>query len=104
MLEKISGGMLHLDWSPDCASGTTHAVYRGDLEQGYGSLALEPGYCDVEGTNATIDMGQGDADFFLVVPHLEGKEGGYGVDSDDDARPPANIACYPQTVFDDCAP
>jgi hypothetical protein len=103
-LEKLPGGMLLLDWNPDCGSGTAHAVYRGDLALGYDSLAFEPGNCSVSPTSAVIAAGSGEADFFLVVPHLGGQEGSYGVRSDGDARSPAPVACFPQADSNPCAP
>lgn len=103
-LDKLPGGMLLLDWAPDCGSGTAHAIYRGDLASGYDSLAFEPGYCDVSPTSATIAAGEGEADFFLVVPHFAGLEGSYGTRSNGDARPPAAVACFPQAESNPCAP
>ena len=103
-LGKTPGGMLELVWNPDCGSGTAYSVYRGDLLQGYSSLALESGYCEVSATDVTVSVGPGEADFFIVVPHLDGQEGGYGLDSVGDPRPPATLACHPQADYDDCAP
>jgi len=101
-LGKGPFGTLELAWDPDCGSGTEYAVYRGDLEQGYDSLGLEPGFCSVAGAAATISVGLGSADFFLIVPHTESVEGGYGRDSDGDSRSPAIGACLPQGVVHDC--
>ena len=83
-------------------SRTSYAVYRGDLEVGYESIVPEPGLCDVAGTSATIPLGTGNAEFFLVVPHTAGTEGSYGTSSSG-ARPPAAGACYPQGALAACA-
>ena len=103
-LAKAPGGQLALSWSPDCGSGTGFAVYRGDLTTGYASIAAEPGTCNVEDFGAAVPVGGGVADFFLVVPHLAGLEGSYGLDSQGDGRPPAAEACFPQTTARPCEP
>ena len=103
-VSALSGGMLQLNWNEDCGSGVGYAVYRGDLALGYGSMAPLPGFCVQGGTSAVIPSGAGSADFFLVVPFLNGLEGSYGVDSDGDSRSPAAAACYPEGAVDNCAP
>ena len=98
------GGTLELDWAPDCGSGTSYAVYRGDLAQGYASLAAEPGYCAVPTHHASIPAGSGIADFFLVVPNDGVVEGSYGIDSQGNPRPRASEPCYASSLIDSCAP
>jgi hypothetical protein len=97
-LGKAAPGQLLLSWDADRGGGSSYAVYRGDLEVGYESIVPEPGLCDVAGTSATIPLGTGNAEFFLVVPHTAGTEGSYGA-----ARPPAASACYPQGAVAACA-
>jgi len=97
-------GELTLEWSADCGAATTYGIYRGDLRVGYESIVAEPGACDVTGTSATIPLGSGDAEFFLVVPHKDGEEGGYGTDSSGASRSPAAGGCYPQGAVVVCAP
>ena len=61
-------GDLVFEWGipdPGCLADN-YAVYRGDLTQGYESLAPEPGFCAVAATSATLPLGPGAADFFLV--------------------------------------
>jgi hypothetical protein len=104
---KPAQGQIPLNWDADCGGGSTYAVYRGDLQAGYGSIAPEPGLCDVTGTSATIPLGTGNAEFFLVVPHMNGEEGSYGHGRDRTVtwpRPPAAAACHPQGAVDVCAP
>ncbi|UCF68513.1 MAG: S8 family serine peptidase, partial [Acidobacteriota bacterium] len=95
---------LHLSWNPDCGNGAAYGVYRGDLLVGYSSMAPEPGQCDVSTTSATIPLGPGTADFFLVVPNTGSAEGSYGRDSAPARRPQASAACYPQEQIHHCAP
>ena len=102
-LGRSGGGGLFLDWQPDCGSGTSYAVYRGDLAEGYDSLSFEPGFCSVAATSTELPLGAGDADFFLVVPVLNGFEGEFGFQSPTDTRPPAATTCHPQGSTDDCA-
>jgi M6 family metalloprotease-like protein len=99
---KPAAGQIPLSWDADCGAGSTYAVYRGDLQAGYGSIAPEPGLCDVTGTSTTIPLGTGNAEFFLVVPHTNA-EGSYGLGVSGTARPPAAGACYPQGVVAACA-
>lgn len=102
-LSRSSGGGLFLDWQPDCGSGTSYAVYRGNLAEGYDSLSFEPGFCSVAATSTELPLGAGDADFFLVVPVLNGFEGEFGFQWPTDTRPPAAATCHPQGSTDDCA-
>ena len=102
-IDRSGGGGLFLDWQPDCGSGTSYAVYRGDLAEGYDSLSFEPGFCSVAATLTELPLGAGDADFFLVVPVLNGFEGEFGFQSPTDTRPPAATTCHPQGSTDDCA-
>jgi hypothetical protein len=102
-VDKAAGQFL-LSWEADCAGSSTYAVYRGDLQAGYASIAPEPGLCDVTGTSAMIPLGTGNAEFFLVVPHTDGEERSYGTDSFGTQRPPAANACYPQGAFTVCSP
>lgn len=101
---RSPGGALLLTWNPDCGFGAAYGVYRGDLLLGYDSLAFEPGLCSVEGTSATIPEGPGAAEFFLVVPNVNGDEGSYGLASATWPRAPATIACFPQGSIDECGP
>jgi PKD repeat protein len=96
-------GTLALTWAADCGGASSYAVYRGDLGSGYGSLAPEPGFCDVAATSATLPAGDGLADFFLVVPNDGANEGSYGADSAG-PRAPSGQACYPGGGTDACAP
>ena len=88
----------------DCGDGTAYAIYRGDLSLGYDSIAPVPDFCSVGGTSVLIPRGAGDSDFFLVVPHLNDLEGGYGASSSDDSRSPAILACFPEGNTNDCVP
>jgi hypothetical protein len=104
VLSRGAPGELSLSWQEDCGAGTLYGVYRGDLEQGYGSLAPEPGYCGVSGTGATVPEGEGTADFFLVVPNDGTFEGSYGGDSAGAERSSSLTACHPKDLIDGCAP
>ena len=103
-VDRGAPGELVLSWAADCGHATTYGVYRGDLRVGYDSIVAEPGACNVMGTGATIPLGVGDAEFFLVVPHKDGEEGSYGTDSSGTPRAPAAGGCYPQGAVDLCAP
>ena len=94
-VDKGAPGELLLTWGADCGNGEGYSVYSGDLELGYGSLAPEPGLCDVAATSALVPEGPRDAEFFLVVPYGGGHEGSYGVDSGG-VRAPMAGACRPQ--------
>jgi hypothetical protein len=98
------GGSLQLDWAPDCGTGTAYAIYRGDLLAGYDSLVPEPGSCSVATDEASIPLGDGPADFFLVVPNDGSAEGSYGIDAQGERRPPSSAACYGESLIDSCAP
>jgi len=102
-LSKLPDGQLQLAWGADCGGGTAYAVYRGDLRSGYDSLAPEPGLCSVSGTSAALFPSPGTADFFVVVPHLDGLEGSYGRTSDRN-RDPATTVCFPQGTASECVP
>jgi len=103
-LGKPSASELPMSWAPDCGTADSYAIYRGDLALGYPSLAPEPGACEVTGTEASVPLGPGDADFFLVVPHAVGLEGSFGEKNDMDARSAPAVTCHPQGPLDDCAP
>ncbi len=103
-VDKDVSGDLLLSWAGDCGSGTTFAVYRGDLAAGYGSIAQEPGQCAVAGTSAVIPLGAGAGDFFVVVPNDGAFEGSYGAGSDAVPRAAAAPACLPQAAPAPCAP
>ena len=100
---------LQLTWESECVGGMAYdapeeaasAVYRGDLRAGYLSLGAEPGQCGIAGQSAEIPLGNGDADFFLVVPHDGLTEGSYGRTSNSAERTQATGACFPQNV-DSC--
>jgi polyhydroxybutyrate depolymerase len=103
-IEKSGDGTtLSLRWSTDCGAGTAYGIYRGDLNEGYESIAAEPGFCSVEDTAASIPLGTGDADFFLVVPNTATTEGGYGAGPAGASRPPARSGCHPRATVDACA-
>ncbi len=97
-----SAGALDLAWQPDCGNGMKYSVYRGNLALGYDSLVAES--CNVNGTTVSISEGAGAADFFLVVPNRQNKEGSYGLDSRNIRRALPTNACYPQGAVDSCAP
>jgi hypothetical protein len=81
-----AGGALALGWASDCGGTSKVDVYRGDLALGYESLHPEPGFCATSGTGASIPLGAGKADFFLVVPTDGGFAGSYGRASDGSER------------------
>jgi len=99
-----AGGALALSWTNDCGSGSLYEIYRGDLAAGYASLRPEPGYCAASGTGATLPLGPGSADFFLVVPTDGGFAGSYGRTSDGSEREMSDEACHPRDLVDNCAP
>jgi hypothetical protein len=118
-VSKPSDEELLLEWDGDCGGGADFSVYRGDLVAGYSSLAPEPDLCDVSGTSATVPVGVGASDFFLVAPWVEApygacvlygsehcrSQGSYGADSDSVARPQPAVRCYWETsARHDCAP
>jgi len=103
-LSRPSATEIPLNWAPDCGTADTYAIYRGDLTLGYPSLAPIPGGCEIMGTAASVPLGPGDADFFLVVPHATGLEGSFGWLSPPTARPAPAVLCHPQGPTDDCAP
>jgi len=118
-LSKLSDEELLLEWEGDCGGGADFSVYRGDLQAGYSSLAPEPDLCDVSGTSATLPVGLGAADFFLVAPWVEAPygsctifanehcraQGSYGAESDEVGRPqPANRCYWETSSRHDCAP
>ena len=65
---SVDGSGLQLAWQADCGGGSVYDIYRGDLDQGDGSLAAEPGFCNHAASDATLPLGTGDREFFLVVP------------------------------------
>ncbi len=104
-LARTPQGTLKLSWTTDCPNGTRYAVYRGNLAAGYASIALEPGHCGDAGPSAEVPLGPGEADFFLVVPVVNGLEGGYGSDSALRSREPPDVSCNPTSDSDDlCSP
>ncbi|MBP1611507.1 MAG: Flagellar hook-length control protein FliK [Acidobacteria bacterium] len=99
-----AGGALALDWATDCGGTSSYEVYRGDLALGYSSLQPEPGFCATSATGASIPVGAGKADFFLVVPTDGGFAGSYGRASDGSERPLSAAACHPRDLVDSCVP
>jgi hypothetical protein len=99
-----SGGALALGWNADCGGAPQVEIYRGDLAAGYSSLRPEPGLCAASGSSASLPLGPGQADFFLVVPTDGGFAGSYGRAADGSERPPATQACHPRDLVDACAP
>jgi hypothetical protein len=98
-----AGNALALGWTADCAGTGQAEIYRGDLAAGYASLRPEPGYCATGGTGASIPLGAGTADFFLVVPTDGGFAGSYGRASDGSERTPSPQACHPRDLVDTCS-
>lgn len=101
MVRKTAGDELELEWSADCGSGTLYGIYRGDLDSGYESIAIDQ--CSVSGTTATVAEGASSGEFFLVVPEASEFEGSYGRDSAGEQRSPASDACRPLDQLDACA-
>ena len=97
-------GSLHLAWGADCGAGTAGGVYRGDLHAGWSSAAPEPGACEVTGGETDVPAGDGDAQFFVVVPNDGAFEGSYGTDSAGARREPPAATCFPEDAIDACAP
>jgi hypothetical protein len=97
VVAKEPDGSLTLSWQQDCGKGTAYGLYRGSLAAGYGSIAPEPGMCNIPGSSATVPAGPGAADFFLVVPNNGATEGSYGAD-----RGAAGSACHSQGETHSC--
>ncbi len=94
---------ITLSWGAGCGSAEGYSVYRGDLSLGYGSLASEPGLCNITADSVSVPVGTSKADFFLVVPHAGGYEGSYGSGSAG-PRAPAAGACRPAGEIAACDP
>lgn len=94
---------LVLWWYPDCGAASRYGVYRGDLRAGLGSLAPVPGLCGVTSTRVALPLGEGPAEFFLVVPNDGAFEGSYGASSAGTLREPSSEACWPPASLDICA-
>jgi hypothetical protein len=120
-LSKLPDDELRLEWDGDCGGGGDFSVYRGSLADGYASAGPESGLCEVAGTSAVVPLGQGEADFFLIVPWVASggygdecgatgescrNEGSYGAASDGTPRAQPATHCYAQVGPDlhDCAP
>jgi len=103
-IRRLPGDLILLTWGQNCGDGPAFSIYRGDLGLGYSSLAMEPGFCSISGTSATVSGGGGTADFFLVVPNGNGFEGSYGANSSGVLRLPGGTVCYPQGTVAACAP
>jgi hypothetical protein len=103
-VSRLGMDQIRLSWQADCGDGALYGIYRGDLSAGYGSIAPEPGMCAATGTSISLPLGEGNADFFLVVPSDGVFEGSYGVEGSGQRRVPAARPCHPRDLIDACAP
>jgi hypothetical protein len=98
LLEKLPGEMLRMTWGLSCrADDDDYAIYEGSLGD---PLASEPVACSTLGQVTHDVTPEGDASWFLVVPHDGLTEGSYGWASGGVERPPSPLACRSQQVAD----
>jgi hypothetical protein len=92
MFEVAGAGTIEAAWAASCnelaAPGQTYSVQAGDLDLLHGSgaythAALE-GLCD-RSSPATFTAGPGN-EYYLVVPNLDGRDGGAGAATDGTPR------------------
>ncbi len=100
-LRREGANELRLEWAGDCGGASAYGIYRGDLRSGYESLAADA--CGLSARQATLPLGPGEADFFLVVPATAEGEGSYGFDSAGAPRDTAGEPCGPPLPPDSCA-
>ncbi len=94
-VEKAGEDALFLRWAGDCGGGDRYGVYRGDLAAGWNSAAPVPGRCGVSSRSLEVPVGDGTAEFFVVVPATEEGEGSFGRDSEGSDRPAPPVTCAP---------
>jgi len=97
--ELVAPDTLEASWSPSCNAATapaqTYSVQAGDLDLlraggGYSHVPVEE-RCDLT-SPASFTPGTGN-EYYLVLPNLDGREGGAGADSNGVARPLWLAAC-----------
>ena len=91
-LERLTDSEIRLRWRrSDCAGGTDYGIYEGILGAWYSHSMID---CSDDGADfvETISASPGDT-YYLVVPRNISHEGSYGLDSDDQERPVADLVC-----------
>ncbi len=94
-----SGGEIEASWSPSCNAGAvpnqTYAIQAGGLEQLFATGAYDHApvgaRCD-RLSPSTFTPAEGQR-YFLIVPVVDGREGGAGSDSSGVARPQPSSMC-----------
>ena len=80
---------------PGKTPGQDFAVYRGDIGTPDVVSSLT---CSTAFATSYLAQGPPDGSSFLIVPSTTPSEGSYGVNSLGTQRPPAAVACKPQSL------
>jgi len=92
---------LTISWSTSCAAAAEdYGIYEGSLGQFDSHSAVD---CSDDGADLTEEVPLPAQDsYYLVVPHAQGLEGSYGVDSNAAERPTGNGSCAPAQLIGGC--
>jgi len=91
-----AGGDVRLSWGPSCLAGDSDfEIYAGDMSD---FTRYSPKFCSTAGAATLTFTPAPGSEFYLVVPRNAGREGSYGVNSNNVERPAGNSACLPQSV------
>jgi hypothetical protein len=95
---RLVGADVEASWAPSCNVadiGQSYSIHAGDLDllQATGTFTHAPvdGACGLT-SPATFTPGAGNQ-YYLVVPNVEGREGGHGAQSSGVARPQPSVVC-----------
>jgi len=93
VVDKATNGKITLSWGPSCnPNDTDYSIYEGTLGDFQSHV---PKTCLVGGAlSRTFVAGPGST-YYLVVPHTDDFEGGYGFASSGAPRSQGPSACYP---------
>lgn len=96
--ERVDGGDIRATWEPSCTAsevpGQAHAIEAGPLDGLAGGVyahAPIDGICE-RTSPATFTPGAAN-EYYLVIPSLDGREGGGGHDSSGNPRPQGSTLC-----------
>jgi hypothetical protein len=102
LFSRLTDGRVEATWDDACnassVTGQTYSLQAGDLSVLASSAAYD--HAPVEGrcdrlSPATFTPGAGQ-EYYLVVSHHDGREGGAGADSNGTVRPQTSTVCGPR--------
>jgi hypothetical protein len=95
LLVDKAGGDITLSWSQPCTGQRDYEIYEGPIGSYYEHNQV---VCSTGGQPSFTLTPGGPAQYYLVVPKSDYREGSYGYDGSGAERPPGIRQCLPQAV------